>query len=66
MRSFLKKHDLSLIARAHQVIYSCIFIVISQEHGALSLLFSFSLLLFTFWDFFLRVAIHGSDMKYIP
>ena len=66
MRSFLKKHDLSLIARAHQVICSCIFIVISQEHEALSLSFSFSWLLFIFWDFFLRVAIHDSDIKYIP
>ena len=46
MRSFLKKHDLSLIARAHQVINSCIFIIISQEHEALSLSFSFLLVAF--------------------
>ena len=38
------------------MIYSCIFIVIFQQHGALLLSFSFSWLLFTFWDFFLRVA----------
>jgi len=28
--------------------------------------FLFSWLLFTFWDFFLRVAIHVPDIKYIP
>ena len=66
MRSFLKKHDLSLIARAHQVIYSmtCIFIVISP---ALSLSFSFFLVAFHILGFFfLGVTIHGFDISYIP